>query len=522
MALTPSAAYVVAYLGVLEAGGVPTPMNTRLTVAECTAFLDRIGPTLALHDDAFAALFDGIRARVPSVREVVPVAVADGPARLQDQLGVVWAEPRALPQLDECDPAVIFPTGGTTGLPKGAFTDHRGLLLWVWQVVSSGRRQRGDVELFFMPFFHVSLVVGVLAPLFAGGTVVIAPGFEPGAAIQAIQQHGVTRLMGAPTMFTARGNHPAAPKGVFDQIRDIVFGAAASTEAFVRKLMDDFPNATITTGYGATEMASGMSQVSFDDLKAGRLVGVGRPNAGTHIKILDEAGRDVPNGTVGEIAVSSVRQTLGYWNQPIETEATYRADGFIVLGDLGYLDDDNWLYVSGRKKEMMITGGENVFPIEIETALTAQPGVAEAVAFGVPDDYWGERVEAVVTPRPGAILDGEALRVAVRDALAGYKVPLRTWRLHRRLRAGGGCEPPLHDPVHVVRVRATRTPRRTTPHPLGRVVTRRVLWRCATASSPGTCGPVRASARRTRRPSSGCANPASPRPGGFSMSRGKV
>lgn len=423
MALTPSVAYLAAYLGVLEAGAVPTPVNTRLTVTESDAYLNRIQPSFAIHDETFAPLFRDLPNRVTSVRDTVEVHVAEQPSSLREQLGILWAAHRTIEAPAETDPAVIFPTGGTTGLPKGAFTDHRGLTQWVWNVAFSGRRHRDEVELFFMPFFHVSLIVGVLAPLFAGGTIVIERTFDVDATVSTIEKQGVTRLMGAPTMFTALGNHPSAATGAFHGIRDIVFGAAASTEAFVRKLMDDFPNASVTTGYGSTEFASGVSRIGPDDLRAGRIAGVGRPTVGAHIKILDDHGEPLPAGAIGEIAVRSPWQTLGYWNQPDETAATYRDDGFITLGDLGFFDADGWLFVSGRKKEMIITGGENVFPIEIEAALTAQPGVAEAVAFGLSDPYWGERIEAVVTARPGIQLDGDALRSAIRAVLAGFKVP---------------------------------------------------------------------------------------------------
>ena len=208
-------------------------------------------------------------------------------------------------------------------------------------------------------------------------------------------------------------------------IRDLTFGAAASTEAFVTKLMRDFPNARVTTGYGATELASGVSRVDHEDLAAGRLVGVGRPNAGCEIRVVDADGVDLPPGEVGNVLVRSPWQTLGYWNQPEETAATYRPDGFIDLGDLGLREPDGWLRIVGRSKEMIITGGENVFPIEVEQAISADPTVGEVVVFGVPDDHWGERVEAVVTAGAGGSPDPEQIRAGLRGRLGGYKVPKR-------------------------------------------------------------------------------------------------
>jgi acyl-CoA synthetase (AMP-forming)/AMP-acid ligase II len=143
------------------------------------------------------------------------------------------------------------------------------------------------------------------------------------------------------------------------------------------------------------------------------------------MKILDPDDKPVPQGEGGQIAVRSPWQTLGYWNQPDETAATYGADGYIRLGDVGRFDETGWLHVSGRLKEMIITGGENVFPVEVEQALNELPGVVQAVAFGLPDDYWGERVEAAVTVRPGEGVTADALRASVRESLAGYKVPKR-------------------------------------------------------------------------------------------------
>ena len=420
LACEPSAAYLALFLGALEAGVVPAFVNTRLTAREVRAFLERIGPQAVVCDVPHA----------PLVQDVAwPLVVLPGLAggTLREQLGTLSGVPRKLPVPAEADPAVIFPTGGTTGLPKGCYTSHRGLLLWSWNVSASTLRHRFEVELYFAPFFHVSLVVGMLAPLFAGGTVVIEPAFSAGSALEAIGRHSVTRLMGAPTVFTALMREAAGDPSALLGIRDIVFGSSSWTDAFCRSLLRNFPNAAISAGYGATEFASGVSRIAPGDFRAGRFTGAGRPNPGCQINILDADDKPVPLGDAGQIAVRSPWQTLGYWNQPDETAATYGADGYIRLGDIGYFDETGWLFVSGRLKEMIITGGENVFPIEVEQALAELPSVVQAAAFGVPDEYWGERVEAVMMVAPGAAaaLTGAGLRDAVRGRLAGYKVPKR-------------------------------------------------------------------------------------------------
>lgn len=410
IAMDPSSAYVALALGLMQSGAVPAFLNTKLAPPEAAAYITTIDPQLVIHAPEHAALVEKCdRARLE---------LGDLGALLGDD-----ALAPGVPAADE--PALIFPTGGTTGLPKGCWTSHRQLLLWIWNIATTNQRHRDETELFVAPFFHVSLVVGVFAPLFARGTVVIEPSFDPASAIELITRHEVTRLMGAPTVLTsliaaAGGDHSA-----FLGVRDIGFGAASWTDSFCDQLTSAFPNAAITAGYGATEFASGVSRISPADFRAGRYDGAGIPNPGCEIAVFGPGGERLGAGVQGEIGVRSPWQTLGYWNQPAETAATYGTDGFIRLGDVGHLTHDGWLHISGRLKEMVITGGENVFPLEVEQALTRADGVAQAVAFGVPDDHWGERVEAAVVLQDGATLDATATRAWLKTQLAGYKVPKR-------------------------------------------------------------------------------------------------
>lgn len=416
LAMEPSIRYVVMIIAVLRAGGVVAPVNTRLADPEVERYLDRLDPALVVFDTGSVRLAGLSRCPTLDLDEV-----STAPS-----LGLRGPTPPAseLPTLGADEPAVIFPTGGTTGLPKGAWNDHQGLALWTWNVVTSGRRAVGDVELYFSPFFHVTLVVGLFAPLMAGGTVIIEPTFDPVRALRTIEEHGVTHLMGAPTMFEALLDGAAGRPDLLDGIRRVTFGSTAASPAFVARLMAAFPNAEIGTGYGATEFASGVSRVADADLRAGRLDGVGRPLPGIDLEIRGEHGV-LPAGVTGEIAVRSSWNTLGYWNDPEATAATYGDDGFIRLGDLGHLSEDGWLTVAGRLKEMIITGGENVFPAEVEAAMAGVAGVAEVVVFGVADDRWGERVEAAVRLIDGAALDLAATRTQLRSRIAPYKVPKR-------------------------------------------------------------------------------------------------
>ena len=419
LALTPSVAYLTVFLGVLFAGGVPAPLNTRLPTQDLSAYIERIGASCVVHDTAHEAVVEGIMTKSIAISGV---ANSD---RLVNQLGSILGDELLDFAPHESSPAVIFPTGGTTGLPKGVFTDQRGLALWAWNVATTGRRHRQDVELYFSPFFHVTLVVGILAPLFVGSTIVIEQKFDPARAFSSMKSHGVTRLMGAPTMFKALMDSAEGNRPVLGQIRHITFGSAAASPEFIERLMEFFPNADLTTGLGATEFGSGVTKIDPEEIRVGSIHGVGRPVPGAQLRICDSDGRTVPTGKVGEIQVRSPWQTLGYWNQPEETASTYLPDGFIRLGDLGFLDENGRLTINGRLKEMIITGGENVFPVEVETAMLREDEVDEVVVFGVPDEHWGERIEAVVKLREGFDLDPTLFRDRLRKSVADYKIPKR-------------------------------------------------------------------------------------------------
>jgi fatty-acyl-CoA synthase len=419
IAMEPATGYVGVFLAIMMAGGVAAPLNTRLKPAELSAYAERLGLTRVVTDRVHESLIGSTG--------LAPIAVPGRQAgtSLAAQLSAVLGSESLVPTVTEGEPAVIFPTGGTTGLPKGAFTDHRGLATWAWNVALSGRRTSEEIELYFSPCFHVTFVVGILTPLFMGNTIVIQPRFDPDAAIDAIREFGVNRLMGAPTMFKALLDRADDREISLGGVSNVLFGSAAARGGLIDRMIRGFPNAALMTGLGATEFASSVSRIEPDELRAGKVDGVGRILPGARLKILDADGREVPPGVVGEVAVRSPWQTLGYWNQDEQTAATYDADGFVRLGDLGRVDGEGWLTLVGRSKDMILSGGENIFPAEVEAAVSQMAGVDEVIVFGIADEYWGERVEAAVTVKPGCVILAEDIRAYSRRALADYKVPKR-------------------------------------------------------------------------------------------------
>ncbi|WP_411123151.1 class I adenylate-forming enzyme family protein [Streptomyces sp. x-19] len=413
-AMEPSIPHTVVILGALAAGLVAAPLNDRLTGPEARAYLATLRPSAVIADPAHASLAQETGCRVielPAAADRLPIA--DRTTPLGSRGG-----PLAPPAEDA--PALVFATGGTTGMPKGVCHTHLSLWLWLNTCAHGNPRTITDVELFFSPFFHITLGTNLLAPLFAGGEVWIQRRFDAGSALAAIDR-GASRLMGAPTMFTALRRHPAFATTRRENVKAIRFGSAPSTDGFVRGLLRDFPNARIRAGFGATEFGSVMG-FDHEDLLADRFTGVGRPLPGAIVRILDEEGRDVPAGVVGDLVVACPWQARGYYGLPKETEETFRADG-VHIGDRASRTEDGWVFIVGRTKDVIISGGENVYPREVEEVILRHPGVADAVVYGLPDEHWGERVEAGIVTVQDATVDLAELRAFCRADLAGYKIP---------------------------------------------------------------------------------------------------
>jgi len=416
-ALPPGAPHVAAILGVMASGAVAVPLNTRLTEPEAATFLEPLRPWGLLAGEPCTDLAGRLAARCGAVH--VALAGADAAGGLAHRLGVDGNPARETAAPDPAAAAMIMGTGGTTGVPKGATWTHEGLWLYASSCQAQMEIRRTDVELYFSPFFHIALATCLLATLFAGGCGWVLPRFDEDAVLAALATGRPTRLFGAPTALARLLDRPELTPERTRSVRRVLYGSTASAPGFAERLRAGFPGAVLVTGYGATEFGAVARIRSWE---AGG--GLGHPVPGVRIRIVDDAGRDVPRGEVGRVLVRAPWQMRGYWGRPDETDGAFQ-DGAVHSGDLGRLDETGSLHLAGRAKDMIITGGENVFPIEVEGVLAGHPAVAHAAVFGVEDPLWGERVEAAVVPAAGTRLDADALRAHCRERLAGYKVPRR-------------------------------------------------------------------------------------------------
>jgi len=341
-------------------------------------------------------------------------------------------------EIAEDDPAVIFYTSGTTGRPKGAISTHRSMIAnlqnTMYNAVAGAMTGGGalpdggggqNVSLFTSPLFHVSgchstLVVGMLAGL----KLVMPTGrFTPEEALRLIQEHQVTVWATVPTMVWRVCEHPDRHDYDTSSVKSVAFGGSPSADELQRMIRDTFPNvATTSNAYGLTETSSVATVISGPDAVA-KPTSVGPPVPTVKVKIIDAAGQDLPVGETGEVCITGPILMAGYWNKPEATAEAIDEDGWLHTGDIGHLDDEGFLYITDRKKDMIIRGGENIYCVEIEQRLVNHPEIADAAVIGVPHPELGEEVKAVVQLEAGSSLTEADVRQWVADGLAAFKVP---------------------------------------------------------------------------------------------------
>ena len=418
---------VATLLALIVADVVAAPLNVRLTARELTEYLDRIQPALLISDPSHTAATLG--------RDWLDLGwpELDWPGLDRTDLDEVGRS--APPSIDTAqpvmsDPCIAFPTGGTTGLPKAALWTQEGLALAIGSSVDNLVVDADDTELYISPIFHVTIVPGFLATLAAGGTVVLQPRFDAAAAAEAIESGQITRMFGTPTAVGRIFDHMHGPQP--DNRMQLIYGAARSSDPFRARVREMLPRASVYSGYGATEVGA---VVRLKPEHGGGDRGVGRPVAGVRITILDPDRQSVPTGERGDVAVFSPFACIGYLGA--ETTGPQRlADGSVITGDVGWLDEDGFLHLDGRRTEMIKTGGENVFPAEVEAVLLSHPAVRDAAVFGVVDPEWGEQVRALVV-LDARRLDSEGSMTCLRSDRLLSRAPGRVQgseadRLHRR------------------------------------------------------------------------------------------
>jgi long-chain acyl-CoA synthetase len=435
--------WAVAFWASTAAGAVVVPLNAWWTGPELAYALEDSGSKLVFTDAERAERIAG----QPGTEAIEAVIVArpegGGDAHSFDEvLGAADAD-IDLPDLDvePEDLATIFYTSGTTGRPKGAAGTHRNIctnqlsLAFVnarGQVRSGGEtRAPGsggqNAYLVSVPFFHATGCHSVLvANTLFGGKLVIMHKWDPGRALELIERERVTTFGGVPAMAMQVLDHPDFAKRDTSSVKTVAYGGAPAPPDLVRRIKELFPGGNPSNGYGLTETSSVSTMNAGADYVA-KPDSVGPPVPVCDVQVVDEDGTPLPVGEIGELWIKGPNVVLGYWNNEEATAAAF-ADGWLHTGDVARIDDEGFVYIVDRAKDMVIRGGENVYCVEVEGALYEHPAVADAAVIGIPHDVLGEEVGAVVQVRPGAEpVTADELRRFVAERLAAFKVPVRVW-----------------------------------------------------------------------------------------------
>lgn len=412
--------FLTTLFAVASIGAIFVPLNCRLTSAELRFQVADADLAILFVGPAFEREVAGFSEEFPSVQFIATEGGSRWPS-LGDLIAAGHPErPTAAVAAD--DVAVIFYTSGTTGQPKGAMLTHANLwannLNWT---LAYGLNQR-DILLTTAPMFHVSgLFVLLSAVLMAGGRVILHAGFEPDAALDAISRHGVTVTFSVPTMLLAMTQSPQWEATDFTALRSLVVGGAPTPETLLRIYGER--GVAISHCYGMTETVTA-STVLMPEEAMTKLNSVGRAMFLSEIALIDDKDQEIHNpDVIGEIAIRGRNVFKGYWNRPDATAGAFFEGGWFRSGDIGSLDADGYLYVRDRKKDMIISGGENIYAAEIESVLLEHPQVASAAVVGKPDPHWGETVVAFLVLKSGAALTIEELRAFCGGKLARYKLP---------------------------------------------------------------------------------------------------
>ena len=431
IAMRNSPSWIALYMGTIMAGGVACLLNGWWQTNELAAGIADVGCLLVFADGPRVERLRGVDVEVIAINDTTPLA---------DALAPLGQGEGALPELTADDIATVLFTSGSTGQSKGAYSDHRGVMQATFNYLAQALMMLGlatdagtppvgqPSTLLNLPLFHVTAMVPVMLQSFAmGRKLVLMPKWSAEEAMRLIDRERVTYFVGVPLMSFEMLTHPNRAQYDLSTVTDFAAGGAPRPVEHVRRLNEEMGGGAPLIGYGLTETnAAGVSNWRGNYLA--KPTSAGRASKPLmEIGILDDDGATLPPMQRGEIAIRSIVNALGYWENPTATAASFMPDGWFRSGDLGYLDEDGYLFIVDRKKDIIIRGGENISCQEVEAALYEHPAVAEAAVFGVADERLGEVPAAVVhLGEPGA-LDEAALVQFLRDRIAAFKVPGRIW-----------------------------------------------------------------------------------------------
>jgi long-chain acyl-CoA synthetase len=421
--------YLEVYLATAWAGAVIVPLNIRWSQAEDADALSDCRPGVLLVDKAFASIGIALAQAIPDLK-VIYADDGDGPPEAEHYEALL-EQSKPIPDAMRAgsDLAGIFYTGGTTGRSKGVMLSHGNLMTSALSGLGEFDGSAADVAIYLhaAPMFHLANAGRMFAGLLGGSSNVMIPSFTPEGVMAAIQKERVTETLLVPTMIQMLVDHPKLGSYELSALTRLTYGASPISEALLQRAMVALPDVQFVQGYGMTELSPTATILHWKEhigegYARGRHRSAGRATFCCEVKIVNNEDMPVPPDVVGEIVVRGDNVMMGYWERPDET-AKAIIEGWMHTGDSGYMDACGFVFIVDRLKDMIVTGGENVYSIEVENALAQHPGVIQCAVFGIPDANWGEQVHAVVVTRSGAQVSADELIKFCKTRIAGYKCP---------------------------------------------------------------------------------------------------
>ena len=421
--------YATVYYAASKAGVVPVPLNYRLAPPELAYIINDAQAKMLMASSEYVEATEGLRGALETVGRFVSIGGA-GPSGWEDYQSLIDTQPQQPPQviLTGEDDLLQMYTSGTTGRPKGAVLTHSNVTTNVAQCSGQIELSRGDQMLIVAPMYHLAAAFCTFAAVARGGCLYVQEEFNPMEVVRVLSEGNISWALLVPAMIQAcLVAVPDVAERNYDNLKTMGYGASPIAEGTLRRAMEVF-KCEFMQAFGMTELSPIATLMSNSDHLRGLgskpelLLSAGRPIPGTTVRIVDEDDNPVPNGTMGELVVGGPQVMKGYWNLPEETAEALRG-GWMHTGDAGTMDDEGYVYIQDRVKDMIVSGGENVYPRTVEEVLFKHAAVADAAVFGVPDQQWGETVKAVVVLREGASATDEEIIEYCRNHLGGFELP---------------------------------------------------------------------------------------------------
>ena len=417
--------YYEAVFAIPWAGYCVVPLNTRWALPENSYAVTDSGTRVLLFDDAFVEQAKQLLEDIDTLEVAIYMGEHDCPDwadSYEELIGANTPAPASARGGD--DMAGIFYTGGTTGFPKGVMQSHQAIWASAMGTLSNFKMNRDSAYLHVAPMFHMADFAGSMGLTLCCGKNVILQSFDPGQVLTTFSEERISHALLVPAMIKMVLHHPDAATADMSSLETLMYGASPMPAATLEQFMALWPTVGLVQAYGQTELAPVATMLSMEDHRAGgdKLKSAGRPTTVSDLRIVGDDGNDCTLGTSGEVVVRGPHTMLGYWNKPEETARALQ-DGWVFTGDAGYLDEDGYLFIVDRVKDMVVTGGENVFTTEVENAVISHEAVQDVAVIGIPHAEWGEAVHAIVILHPGKALTEEELIAHCRERIAGYKLP---------------------------------------------------------------------------------------------------